>query len=56
MNGKTLKFHLLALVVFDGSRLQLSAKGDLLGEQMTPLAGLGCAAILAGVIWAGKQS
>jgi len=28
----------------------------LLGEQMTPLAGLGCAAILAGVIWAGKQS
>ena len=26
-----------------------------LGEKMTPLAGLGCAAILAGVIWAGKR-
>ena len=27
----------------------------LLGERMTPLAGLGCAAILAGVIWAGSE-
>ena len=27
----------------------------LLGERMTPLSGLGCAAILAGVIWAGTQ-
>lgn len=28
----------------------------LLGEHLTPLAALGCAAILAGVIWAGKQN
>lgn len=28
----------------------------LLGERMTLLAGIGCAAILAGVIWAGKRS
>ena len=27
----------------------------LLGERMTPLAGIGCAAILAGVIWAGRR-
>ena len=27
----------------------------LLGERITPLSGLGCAAILAGVIWAGTQ-
>ncbi|MBQ9477412.1 MAG: DMT family transporter [Bacteroidales bacterium] len=26
----------------------------LLGEQMTPMAGIGCAAILGGVIWAGR--
>ena len=26
----------------------------LLGERMTPLAALGCAAILAGIIWAGR--
>ena len=28
----------------------------LLGERMTLLAGIGCAAILAGVIWAGQRS
>ena len=27
----------------------------LLGERMTPLSALGCAAILAGVIWAGAK-
>lgn len=77
----------MALVVFDGARLEVSAMGDLLaigaalcwaayslfmaqmtrdygtvtataflGERMTLWAAIGSAAILAGVIWAGKRS
>ena len=37
----------MALIVFDGARVQLSARGDL-------LAALGCAAILVGIILADR--
>jgi len=69
-NGKLVQYHLLALAVvavwgvtfvstnyvYLNPVFTLLTATALLGERMTLWAAIGSAAILAGVIWAGKRS